>query len=184
MHSPHSGDRCMLACLQRMPYLRRQPYDFALSGLTFMNGKHRLLKGNFSVSSEKVIFLLWVTCCAMVYNNRGNWMLQNPGGRRGLSVWELGRSDFILCHAVMKSQLVKAFSWLSFVLIMFGNVSNASCTFERKKRNHFKEELPPLKQILSDLGLETWAPCEVCESSPSHGDIEHSAWKWRRILLF
>lgn len=75
----------------------------------------------------------------------------------------------------MKSHLVKAFSWLSFVPIMFGNVSNASCANEREKKNYFKEELPPFKQILSDLGLETGAPCEVRECSPSYGDIEYSA---------
>lgn len=76
---------------------------------------------------------------------------------------------------MMKSHLVKAFSWLSFVPIMFGNVSNASCAIEREKKNHFKEELPPFKQILSDLGLETGSPCEVCECSPSYGYIEYSA---------
>jgi hypothetical protein len=32
----------------------------------------------------------------------------------------------------MKRHLLKAFSGLSFVLIMFWNISNASCIFERK----------------------------------------------------
>lgn len=117
----------------------------------------------------------------MVYNNRRNWKLQNPGGRKGLSVWGIARTGFILCHAVMKRLFVKAFSWLPFVLIMFQNVSNACLTFERKKRNHFKEELPSFKQILSDLGLETWPPCDVHKSSPNYRDIEYSACKLRRI---
>lgn len=50
-----------------------------------------------------------------------------------------------------------------------------------KKGDHFKEELPSFKQILSDLGLETWAPCEVHKSSPSYEDIEYSACKLRKI---
>jgi hypothetical protein len=81
----------------------------------------------------------------------------------------------------MKRHLVKAFSWFSFLLTMFRNAPNAFCTFERKKENHFKEELPSFKKILSDWswrhGLLVKCTSQLC----AMGNIICSAGEFRMI---
>lgn len=143
--------------------LKRLLYDFAPSKLTFNKLEAQPSQGQLQCLPWKHNFTLWAMC----YSRFVTTGRAESYGKRAVCL--RNNNWFYSLPCLLQNVLV------GFLLIMFRIAFNTCCAFERRKENHFKEELSSFDKILPGWN---WAhnSLKARKSTGCYRNIEQLEW--------